>query len=165
MRQRTLAIGAGQGLRGAVWVRRTGSGLNGSIRQRADRLGVVSRCTCHWVRAPRQLVVSVVTSVPIRPTCHSKLGFGAWTSSTSPARVYDYCPHVRLLTGRTLPLNTHYSRGLDRSSLTAMSSMGSPEPETLRGKGASRNISLGIGQIAADNAAEQPTSLTRSSRD
>src|SRR5208282_5622891 len=66
---------------------------------RKPALGVVSRCTCHWVRAPRQLVVKVVTSVPIRPTCHSKLGFGAWTSSTSPARVYDYCPHVRLLPG------------------------------------------------------------------
>jgi hypothetical protein len=73
--------------------------------------------------------------------------------------------HVRLLPGRTLPLNTHYSRGLGRSSLAAISSMGSPEPETLRGKGASRNISLGIGGNTGRNVADLGISPTASSRD
>lgn len=64
--------------------------MNGSIRQRADRLGVVSRCTCHWVRAPRQLVVSVVTSVPIRPPV-----IQAWLRSVDVIDITG--PRVRLL--------------------------------------------------------------------
>jgi len=87
---------AGGGTAGAAAT----SGLIRLLPWRLGQAQVRCRLTLHVSLGarPRQLVVSVVTSVPMRPTC--QLGFGAWTSSTSPARVYDYCPYARLLTRR-----------------------------------------------------------------